>query len=54
MMHCSALCVLPEEEEEEERFLDTLPTDMLEDEDQEQISAMARQPSFITRDLSSW
>eukprot|EP00066_Takifugu_rubripes_P029692 XP_011618958.1 PREDICTED: nucleolar complex protein 3 homolog [Takifugu rubripes] len=42
----------PEEEEEEEEFLDSLPTDMV-DEDQEQMSAMARQPSFITRDLSS-
>lgn len=53
MMHCSPLCVLSEEEEEEEEFLDSLPTDMV-DEDQEQMSAMARQPSFITRDLSSW
>lgn len=54
MMHCSPLCALSEEEEEEEDFLDVLPTDMVEDEDQEQMSAMARQPSFITRDLSSW
>lgn len=53
MMHCSALCA-PSEEEEEEEFLDVLPTDMVEDEDQEQMSAMARQASFITRDLSSW
>ncbi|CAG12157.1 unnamed protein product, partial [Tetraodon nigroviridis] len=43
----------PEEEEDEEEFLDVLPTDMVEEEDQEQMSAMARQPSFITRDLSS-
>uniref|UniRef100_H3DMG8 Nucleolar complex protein 3 homolog n=1 Tax=Tetraodon nigroviridis TaxID=99883 RepID=H3DMG8_TETNG len=42
-----------EEEEDEEEFLDVLPTDMVEEEDQEQMSAMARQPSFITRDLSS-
>lgn len=54
MMLCSALCVPSEEEEEEEEFLEVLPTDMVEDEDQEQMNAMARQPSFITRDLSSW
>lgn len=53
-MLCSARCALSEEEEDEEEFLDALPTDMVEDEDQEQMSAMARQPSFITRDLSSW
>lgn len=51
--HDAPLCVLPEEEEEEE-FLDVLPTDMLEDECQDQMSAMARRPSFLTRDLSSW
>lgn len=54
MLLCSALCVPSEEEEEEEEFLDALPTDMVEDEDQEQLNAMACQPSFITRDLSSW
>lgn len=54
MMHCSPVCVLSEEDEEDEEFLDSLPTDMVEDEDQGQMSAMARQPSFITRDLSSW
>lgn len=43
----------PEEEEDEEDFLDSLPTDMLEDEDLQQLSVMARQASFITRDLSS-
>ncbi|KAL7372945.1 hypothetical protein ABVT39_024439 [Epinephelus coioides] len=43
----------PEEEEEEEEFLETLPTDMMEDDDVEQMTALARQASFITRDLSS-
>lgn len=55
MMHHSALFVLTtEEEEEDEEFLESLPTDMMEDEDLQQLSAMARQASFITRDLSSW
>ncbi|XP_076154624.1 nucleolar complex protein 3 homolog [Alosa pseudoharengus] len=43
----------PEEEEDEEEFLDTLPTDMMEEDDLEQIRAMAQRASFITRDLSS-
>ncbi|XP_036937763.1 nucleolar complex protein 3 homolog isoform X2 [Acanthopagrus latus] len=43
----------PEEEEEEEEFLESLPTDMMEDEDLQQMTSMARQASFITRDLSS-
>ncbi|XP_041671090.1 nucleolar complex protein 3 homolog [Cheilinus undulatus] len=43
----------PEEEEEEEEFLESLPTDMMDEEDLEQMTAMARQASFITRDLSS-
>ena len=43
-----------EEEEDEEEFLETLPTDMMEDDDLQQMTAMARQASFITRDLSSW
>ncbi|XP_074519640.1 nucleolar complex protein 3 homolog [Halichoeres trimaculatus] len=43
----------PEEEEDEEEFLETLPTDMMEDDDLQQMAAMARQASFITRDLSS-
>uniref|UniRef100_UPI0037E9651F nucleolar complex protein 3 homolog isoform X2 n=1 Tax=Semicossyphus pulcher TaxID=241346 RepID=UPI0037E9651F len=43
----------PEEEQDEEEFLETLPTDMMEDEDLQQMTAMARQASFITRDLSS-
>lgn len=43
----------PEEEEDEEEFLESLPTDMMEDEDLQQMAAMARQASFITRDLSS-
>uniref|UniRef100_A0A3Q1IWA3 Nucleolar complex protein 3 homolog n=1 Tax=Anabas testudineus TaxID=64144 RepID=A0A3Q1IWA3_ANATE len=41
------------EEEGEEEFLETLPTDMMEDGDLQQMTAMARQASFITRDLSS-
>ncbi|XP_022598762.1 nucleolar complex protein 3 homolog [Seriola dumerili] len=43
----------PEEEEDEEEFLETLPTDMMEDDDLQQMTTMARQASFITRDLSS-
>uniref|UniRef100_A0A8C9Y8B2 Nucleolar complex protein 3 homolog n=1 Tax=Sander lucioperca TaxID=283035 RepID=A0A8C9Y8B2_SANLU len=39
------------EEEEEEEFLETLPTDMMEEDDVQQMTAMARQASFITRDL---
>lgn len=55
MMHCSVLFVLmTEEEEDEEEFLESLPTDMMEDEDLQQMSTMARQASFVTRDLSSW
>uniref|UniRef100_A0A7N9AX55 Nucleolar complex protein 3 homolog n=1 Tax=Mastacembelus armatus TaxID=205130 RepID=A0A7N9AX55_9TELE len=42
-----------EKEEEDEDFLDSLPTDMMEDDDVQQMTAMARQASFITRDLSS-
>ncbi|KAM3860006.1 nucleolar complex protein 3 homolog [Diretmus argenteus] len=38
----------PEEEEEEEEFVESLPTDMMDEEDLEQIRA-----SFLTRDLSS-
>ena len=45
---------LTEEEEDEEEFLETLPTDMMEDGDLQQMTTMARQASFITRDLSSW
>uniref|UniRef100_A0A671XC89 Nucleolar complex protein 3 homolog n=1 Tax=Sparus aurata TaxID=8175 RepID=A0A671XC89_SPAAU len=41
------------EEEEDEEFLESLPTDMMEDEDLQQMTSMARQASFITRDLSS-
>lgn len=48
------LTVSTDEEEDEEEFLETLPTDMMEDDDLRQITAMARQASFITRDLSSW
>ncbi|XP_071317970.1 nucleolar complex protein 3 homolog [Trachinotus anak] len=43
----------PEEEEDEEEFLESLPTDMMEDDDLQQMTAMAQQASFITRDLSS-
>uniref|UniRef100_A0AAR2JW79 Nucleolar complex protein 3 homolog n=1 Tax=Pygocentrus nattereri TaxID=42514 RepID=A0AAR2JW79_PYGNA len=43
----------PEEEEDEEEFLETLPTDMMDEDDLEQIRAMAQKASFITRDLSS-
>ncbi|KAE8283730.1 Nucleolar complex protein 3-like protein [Larimichthys crocea] len=41
------------EEEEDEEFLESLPTDMMEDDDLRQMTAMARHASFITRDLSS-
>ena len=55
MMLCSASFVLlTEEEQDEEEFLESLPTDMMEDEDLQQMSVMARQASFLTRDLSSW
>ncbi|KAK3559945.1 hypothetical protein QTP86_029548, partial [Hemibagrus guttatus] len=40
-------------EEDEEEFLESLPTDMMEDEDLEEIRAMAQKASFLTRDLSS-
>ena len=49
-------CVTTEEELEEDEdddFLETLPTDMIEEEDLEQMKAMARKASFVTRDLSS-
>ena len=48
-------CVTTEEEleDEDEEFLESLPTDMMEDDDLEQIKAMARKASFVTRDLSS-
>uniref|UniRef100_A0A672G6A3 Nucleolar complex protein 3 homolog n=1 Tax=Salarias fasciatus TaxID=181472 RepID=A0A672G6A3_SALFA len=38
---------------EEEDFLESLPTDMLEDDDLQLMSSMAQRASFITRDLSS-
>ncbi|XP_019115353.1 nucleolar complex protein 3 homolog isoform X1 [Larimichthys crocea] len=41
------------EEEEDEEFLESLPTDMMEEDDLRQMTAMARHASFITRDLSS-
>ncbi|XP_056101943.1 nucleolar complex protein 3 homolog [Rhinichthys klamathensis goyatoka] len=43
----------PEDEEEEEEFLESLPTDMMDEEDLEQIKAMAHKASFLTRDISS-
>lgn len=42
------------EEDDEEEFLESLPTDMMEEDDLEEIRAMARKASFLTRDLSSW
>ncbi|XP_049320986.1 nucleolar complex protein 3 homolog [Astyanax mexicanus] len=41
------------EDEEDEEFLESLPTDMMEEDDLEEIRAMAQKASFITRDLSS-
>ncbi|KAJ0016302.1 hypothetical protein NQD34_014592 [Periophthalmus magnuspinnatus] len=41
------------DEEEEEQFLEELPSDMLEEEDLQQMKDMAQRASFITRDLSS-
>ncbi|KAI5627412.1 nucleolar complex protein 3-like [Silurus asotus] len=43
----------PEEEDDEEEFLESLPTDMMEEDDLEEIRAMAKKASFLTRDLSS-
>lgn len=45
--------IAEEEEDEEEEFLESLPVDMMEDEDLEQMKAMAQKASFLTRDLSS-
>lgn len=45
---------LTEEELEEEEFLESLPTDMMDEDDLQQMTVMARQASFLTRDLSSW
>uniref|UniRef100_A0AAQ5YRT6 Nucleolar complex protein 3 homolog n=1 Tax=Amphiprion ocellaris TaxID=80972 RepID=A0AAQ5YRT6_AMPOC len=42
-----------ESEEEEEEFLESLPTDMMEDDDLQQMTSLAQRASFITRDLSS-
>ncbi|XP_043110025.1 nucleolar complex protein 3 homolog [Puntigrus tetrazona] len=42
-----------EEEEEEEEFLESLPVDMMDEDDLEQIRAMAKKASFLTRDISS-
>ncbi|KAL0984147.1 hypothetical protein UPYG_G00137690 [Umbra pygmaea] len=41
------------EDEEEEEFLESLPSDMIDEEDLEQMKAMAQKASFLTRDLSS-
>ncbi|MGH0119710.1 UNVERIFIED_CONTAM: hypothetical protein FKN15_058663 [Acipenser sinensis] len=43
----------PEDEEDEEEFEETLPVDMMEEDDLEQMKAMAQKASFLTRDLSS-
>ncbi|XP_053197642.1 nucleolar complex protein 3 homolog [Scomber japonicus] len=43
----------PEEEEDEEDFLETLPTDMMDEQDLQHLTSMAQRASFITRDLSS-
>uniref|UniRef100_A0A8C7FZY6 Nucleolar complex protein 3 homolog n=1 Tax=Oncorhynchus kisutch TaxID=8019 RepID=A0A8C7FZY6_ONCKI len=40
-------------DEEEEEFVESLPMDMMEEDDLEQIKAMAQKASFLTRDLSS-
>ncbi|XP_052426489.1 nucleolar complex protein 3 homolog [Carassius gibelio] len=42
-----------EEEEDEEEFLESLPVDMIDEDDFEQIRAMAKKASFLTRDISS-
>ncbi|XP_073683942.1 nucleolar complex protein 3 homolog [Garra rufa] len=42
-----------EEEEDEEEFLESLPVDMMDEDDLEQIKAMAKKASFLTRDISS-
>ncbi|KAM9411729.1 nucleolar complex protein 3 homolog [Salvelinus alpinus] len=41
------------EDEEEEEFVESLPLDMMDEDDLEQIKAMAQKASFLTRDLSS-
>lgn len=41
------------EEEEDEEFVESLPVDMMDEDDLEQIKAMAQKASFLTRDLSS-
>uniref|UniRef100_A0A3B3VK27 Nucleolar complex protein 3 homolog n=1 Tax=Poecilia latipinna TaxID=48699 RepID=A0A3B3VK27_9TELE len=40
-------------EDEEEEFLESLPSDMMDEEDLKEMTAMAQKASFITRDLSS-
>ncbi|KAJ8365680.1 hypothetical protein SKAU_G00145110 [Synaphobranchus kaupii] len=41
------------EEEEDEEFEESLPVDMMDEDDLEEMKAMAQKASFITRDLSS-
>uniref|UniRef100_A0A672PU38 Nucleolar complex protein 3 homolog n=1 Tax=Sinocyclocheilus grahami TaxID=75366 RepID=A0A672PU38_SINGR len=41
------------QEEDEEEFLESLPVDMMDEDDLEQIRAMAKKASFLTRDISS-
>lgn len=45
--------IAEEEEDDEEEFLESLPVDMMEEEDLEEMKAMAQKASFLTRDLSS-
>ncbi|XP_030630348.1 nucleolar complex protein 3 homolog [Chanos chanos] len=40
-------------DEEEEEFIESLPIDMMDEDDLEQIKALAQKASFLTRDLSS-
>ncbi|KAI1886877.1 hypothetical protein AGOR_G00200310 [Albula goreensis] len=43
----------PEEEEDEEEFEESLPVDMMDEDDLEEMKTMAQKASFLTRDLSS-
>lgn len=42
--------MIPEDEEEEEEFLESLPTDMMDEEDLEQIKAMAHKAGHHASD----
>lgn len=52
LITCPCLVSVTEDEEEEE-FVESLPMDMMDEDDLEQIKAMAQKASFLTRDLSS-